>query len=177
MNKLAVIIGVAVAIYLAYFLVGKAFIVMESDDTSPFDTLDEMDEATRADFDAQVAAMANEEKIMDESRPIEPQLLAENDFVAEAHEVAGSAQLIEVDGKKIVRFEDFNTINGPELHIYMSAGLNNDDFVDLGKIKATKGNVNYELPADLDTKKYRYVMVWCQPFGVLFSYADLTQDI
>ena len=45
--------------------------------------------------------------------------------------------------------------------------------IDLGIIKATKGNVNYEIPQDIDTTKYNKVLVWCKPFKVLFSYAEL----
>ena len=89
------------------------------------------------------------------------------------HEVEGKAILIETDGEKILRFEDFDTINGPDLRIYLSSDLGDDDFVELGKIKATKGNVNYEVPGDVDISKYKYVLVWCKPFKVLFSYAEL----
>ena len=67
----------------------------------------------------------------------------------------------------------FETDNGPRLHIYLSAGLGDDDFIDLGPIRATKGNANYEVPAGVDIEKYRNVLVWCVPFGVLFSYAEL----
>lgn len=74
----------------------------------------------------------------------------------------------------IVRFEDFQTDNGPQLRIYLSADLGADDFIDLDPIKATKGNVNYTVAAGTDTDKYRNVLVWCKPFGVLFSYAELT---
>lgn len=81
--------------------------------------------------------------------------------------------LIEDDNKKIVRFEDFETINGPDLHIYLSADLEANDYVDLGQIKATKGNVNYDVPVGADTLKYNKVLVWCEPFEVLFSYAEL----
>jgi len=42
-----------------------------------------------------------------------------------------------------------------------------------GKIKGTKGNVNYEIDRGVDLEKYDKVLVWCVPFGVLFSYADL----
>lgn len=74
---------------------------------------------------------------------------------------------------QILRFEDFETVNGPNLHIYLATNLQADDFIDLGEIKATKGSVNYTLPSDVDLVKYNKVLVWCVPFKVLFSYADL----
>ena len=51
--------------------------------------------------------------------------------------------------------------------------MGDDDFIDLGKIKATKGNVNYDIPEGVDTDKYNKVLVWCVPFGVIFSYSEL----
>jgi len=98
---------------------------------------------------------------------------AMGDFKASAHEVEGKALLIQTNEKTILRFEDFETINGPKLHIYLSSDLGDEDFIDLGEIKATKGNVNYEIPSDVDVKKYNKVLVWCVPFSVLFSYAEL----
>jgi len=100
-------------------------------------------------------------------------IIAEGNFQAQAHEVKGRARLIRHDDKTILRFEDFETINGPDLHIYLSQDLGTADFVDLGKIRATKGNVNYTVDPSIDTTKYRNVLVWCEPFSVLFSYAEL----
>jgi hypothetical protein len=72
-----------------------------------------------------------------------------------------------------LRFENFETINGPKLHIYLASDLSADDYIDLGEIKATKGNVNYEIPDGTDLEKYNKVLVWCRPFKVLFSYSEL----
>ena len=68
---------------------------------------------------------------------------------------------------------DFDTINGPDLRIYLSSDLGSADIVELGKIKATKGNVNYDIPEGTDLEIYKNVLVWCKPFGVLFSFAQL----
>ena len=100
-------------------------------------------------------------------------VVAQAAMVASAHDVKGRALLLETDGQKIVRFEDLETINGPDLRIYLSAGLDANDFVDLGPIRATRDNVNYPVPPDTDTSKYRHVLIWCRAFGVLFSYAAL----
>ena len=100
-------------------------------------------------------------------------LLASGDFKKGTYDGAGRASLIDDSGKKIVRFEDFSTPSGPAPYIYLSTGLDDSDFVDLGEIKATKGNVNYEVPEGTDTDKYNKVLVWCEPFKILFSYAEL----
>ena len=94
-------------------------------------------------------------------------------FVPRAHDVAGQAILLTSENKSYIRFENFDTINGPDLHIYLSTDLGATDYVDLGKIRATQGNVNYEIPAGTDTMRYSKVLVWCVPFKVLFSFAEL----
>lgn len=100
-------------------------------------------------------------------------VLAQGNFIASAHEVKGKAILFNEEEKRILRFENFETINGPDLYIYLSNDLSANDFIDIGKIKATKGNINYEIPENVDTTKYNKVLVWCKAFKVLFSYAEL----
>ena len=82
----------------------------------------------------------------------------------------GSAILIETAQKTI---ENFETVNGPDVRIYLSADLQANDFVELGKIRATRGSANYDVPAGTDTRKYNKLLVWCEDFSVLFSYAEL----
>lgn len=137
------------------------------------DSLNEMDAAKKAEFDAAMENMKDKVVEMDDDMDSKANLIAEGDFKEKAHHVEGKALLIDDNGKKIVRFEDFDTLNGPALYIYLSSDLGDDDFVDLGPIKATKGNVNYEVPAGTNTDKYNKVLVWCRPFRVLFSYAEL----
>lgn len=90
-----------------------------------------------------------------------------------AHPASGTVRVISADGKTYVRYENYETINGPDIFVYLSKDLEATDFVNLGRVKATKGNVNYEVPSHIDISEYRYVLTWCKAFGVLFNYADL----
>lgn len=137
------------------------------------DNLDMMSEEQMSEFMREVEAMKSDVMEKAEVMPAQAALIARGDFMKRFHGVEGRALLIQDGDERIVRFEDFETDNGPKLHIYLSADLGADDFIDLGPIKATKGNVNYTVPAGTDTGKYRNVLVWCKPFGVLFSYAEL----
>jgi hypothetical protein len=94
-------------------------------------------------------------------------------FKAGEHDVAGEALLVTMEGETTLRFENFDTVNGPNLHIYLASDLSAKDYIDLGAIRATTGNINYEVPEGIDTTKYNKVLVWCVPFSVLFSYAEL----
>jgi len=139
------------------------------------DSFNTLTPETKAQFEIQTNKMKDKVMVMAQPMPSKPstQVIAQGMFMPRAHEVKGKALLISAEEKKILRFEDFETINGPNLHIYLSSDLGGNDYVDLGAIRATKGNVNYEVPSALDAKKYNKVLVWCVPFSVLFSYADL----
>lgn len=90
-----------------------------------------------------------------------------------AHPASGFVKIIEAEGKSYVRYENFKTINGPDIYVYLSKDKDARDFVNLGRVKATEGNINYEIPADVKVSDYSYVLTWCKTFGVLFNYAQL----
>jgi hypothetical protein len=130
-------------------------------------------------------APASEEQMVDEMpgmlQPAEPGSLAEGQFVGLEHESKGRALVIETDGTRFLRFEDFETSNGPDLVVYLSTkdADPNDwhgydaDFVDLGTLKGNVGSQNYEIPSDVDVEKYSTAVVWCRRFEVGFAAADL----
>lgn len=152
----------------------EVMVVEKTDDSMMIgDDFDSMSEERMEEFKAEVDKMKGEVMEKAEAMPEGPKVVSEGAFNARAHEVAGKAILIEADGQKTLRFEDFETINGPRLKIYLATDLSASDYVDLGDIKATKGNVNYTVDASVDTDKYKHVLVWCEPFRVLFSYAEL----
>lgn len=179
-----VVIGIIVvaALVIGWYLISPVFITKEVQEASPldtvtepevFDAMDSMTEAEHQEFVDAVEAMSGTIIEKDEDMPSVAQLLSRGDFKARAHEVKGSALLIEEGGKKTLRFEDFNTINGPDLRVYLASDLGIGDAIEIGKLKGTKGNFNYELDPSIDTDKYNNVLVWCEPFGILFSYSSL----
>lgn len=89
------------------------------------------------------------------------------------HPAEGSAMIVEAEGKQYLRYENFKTLNGPDLYVYLAKTPDAKEFVDLGLLRATEGNVNYEIPAGVDPKDYPYALVWCKQFGVLFNSAKL----
>lgn len=91
-----------------------------------------------------------------------------------AHPASGVVRIVEADGKVHVRYEEYETINGPDIFVYLAKDLDARDAVNIGRVKSTKGNANYEVPAGVDITEYRYVLTWCRAFGVLFNYADIS---
>jgi hypothetical protein len=89
------------------------------------------------------------------------------------------------DGKKTLRLTNFETSNGPDVHVYLVAAQDAKDndavtkagFVDLGSLKGNIGDQNYDLPANADLAKYRAVTIWCKRFSVNFGTAPLNSTM
>ena len=91
------------------------------------------------------------------------------------HDAEGKAKILTIsDGSQILRLEDFRSTNGPDVHLYLSTDKQASDFIDLGRLKANNGNQNYQIPINTNFSKYKYVLIWCQPFSVLFGSAQLS---
>ena len=112
----------------------------------------------------------------------QPVAVATGNFHKVAHESKGTATIYQLaDGKRVLRFTEFETSNGPDVHVYLVAADDANDsdtvkqagFVEIGSLKGNIGDQNYDLPSDLDLAKYRAVTIWCQRFGVNFGTAPL----
>lgn len=111
--------------------------------------------------------------------------LASGKFHSGAHPTSGTATVYQLtDGTRVLRFTDFKTSNGPDVHVYLVAADDATDnesvtkagFIDLGSIKGNIGDQNYTLGSDADLSKYRAVSVWCKRFSVNFGAAALSKD-
>ena len=98
-------------------------------------------------------------------------------FVDTLHNGTGEVQVVEVGGRRFVRFESVAITNAPDVHIYLSTDTGGRyveaNTVYLGPLKATNGSFNYEIPASVDVARYRSVVVWCRAFTTLITWADL----
>jgi len=101
------------------------------------------------------------------------QFMGSDDF----HFGRGDVQLIQTGTDTyVLRFENFSVRNGPDLYVYLSEdedGGNARESLNLGKLKATDGAFNYEIPATVDISKVKSALVWCKQFAVLFAHAEL----
>jgi hypothetical protein len=109
-------------------------------------------------------------------------LLLNGQFRSIAHETVGTAAVHELGGRRILRLTGFTTSNGPDVRVFLVAANDAPDnetvtqagFVELGKLKGTQGDQNYDIPAGVDLDKYRAVTIWCHRFSVNFGTAPLT---
>jgi hypothetical protein len=94
----------------------------------------------------------------------------------EFHFGEGTVRIVETaPGEHVLRFENFSVRNGPDLHVYLSPDPNGyaAAALDLGQLRATDGSFNQPIPAGTDLTRFRSVIVWCEPFSVLFASAPL----
>jgi hypothetical protein len=102
--------------------------------------------------------------------------LARGMFTSGEHETSGKATVIRLaEGGAVLTLTEFETSPGPDLRVYLATGSQDDlgDVVDLGGLKGNKGAQQYELPASVDLKRHRTVVVWCRAFSVAFGSARL----
>ena len=138
-----------------------------------------MDDGGGAD-DADDDAAADRSDTTDAATSDEGKLISRGLLVgADAfHTGSGDVLLLEApDGSLILRFQDYEVRNGPDLHVFLTPDPNGDvhaaGAVDLGSVKATQGFVNYDVPAGVDASGFRSVVIYCVPFAVTFATASL----
>ena len=88
------------------------------------------------------------------------------------------------DGTRQLAIVGLETSNGPDVHVWLSAGPVVEGFdgwftaaghehIDLGPIKGNLGDQLYDIPADVDLATFRAVDLWCEQFAVSFGAAAL----
>jgi hypothetical protein len=108
--------------------------------------------------------------------------LGSGEFRSLEHGTTGLARIVELeDGSRFVRLEDLDTLDGPDLRVYLTDQPVSDDwgvwddgrYVDLGALKGNVGDSNYLIPEDVDPLDFRTVVIWCRRFTVGFGVAPI----
>lgn len=114
-----------------------------------------------------------------------PVTLATGRFISHEHATKGTVVVLRLaDGSRVLRLEDLDTSNGPDLHVWVTDApvkegrsgwhvFDDGTHEDLGQLKGNKGNQNYALPADADLARLTSVTIWCDRFDVSFGAAEL----
>lgn len=114
-----------------------------------------------------------------------PRVLVTGALISHEHASSGTVKILELaDGSRILRLEGLVTSDGPDLRVWLSdapviegsAGWHVFDdgaYLDLGALKANKGDQNYVIPPGADLAGYSSVSIWCARFAVSFAAAEL----
>lgn len=114
--------------------------------------------------------------------------LSSGTFISHEHGTTGTVRVLQLsDGSRVVRLENLETSNGPDLKVVLSdapvipgkAGwhvFDDDQHVKIGNLKGNKGSQNYVIPAEVDLALLRSVSIWCDRFNVSFGAAELVES-
>ena len=100
------------------------------------------------------------------------------------HSTSGRATIYRRgEGKEFLRLTDFNTSNGPDVHVLLARSddpargqkvvKGELDAVELGALKGNQGDQSYDLPPTADLQKYQAVVIYCERFHAVFGVAQL----
>lgn len=81
-------------------------------------------------------------------------------------------------GQYVLRVEDFSVRNGPDLFVMLSPAPDGyrEGALKLGRLRATDGAFNYEIPPGTDLTRFQSAVIWCEQFATLFGTATLAKN-
>lgn len=183
-----VIVGAIPAIWLAWYLGSPLFIDNVTNEEFPLTANATIPEnVSRPEAESTMETAAELESPMDEEMTSEMDATETISLVSGSfrdedrlHKGSGQATIYQLeDASYVLRLEDLNVTNGPDLHVLLMTDPEGRDksqgYLDLGKLKGNIGNQNYpiSLGAEAEISTYNAVMIYCQPFHVVFSTAPL----
>ena len=94
----------------------------------------------------------------------------------------GTARIVREGSNHFLEFEGFRTSRGPQLEVWITdqtvrtnADVQHANAIELGGLQSPReSSQRYELPADFDVSTAKGVVIWCEPFAILFASADLS---
>jgi hypothetical protein len=121
------------------------------------------------------------------AQPAEPQRLAAGRLISHEHDTQGSVAIFRLpDGSRILRLENLDTSDGPDLKVWLTDALvlegragwhvfDDGRYRSLGDLKGNHGNQNYVIPNDVELADFTSVTIWCDRFNVSFGAAGLSK--
>ena len=145
----------------------------------------EVEMGVAAAFDETVAD-AMPAMLMESTDPVQDLIRAAGSFrdADSFHKGSGNAIIYELStGERILRLDEFRVTNGPDLRVLLANAPNPESHGDLadagyrelGKLKGNVGAQNYEIPDAVSLSDVQSVVIYCNPFRVVFSVATLAK--
>jgi len=184
---LAIAVAVAVhAVALAWWLFSPLFNNVTVDEEFPLTVNATIpDSVTRAEAESMMVTAAKMNDTSDDvmtpgMSAADAVVISSGEFEDEdfIHKGSGQATIYRLgNGSSVLRLENLDVTNGPDLHVLPLKDPEGRDksqgYLDLGGRKGNRGNQNYGIPDGEDLSSYKSAMIYCQPFHVIFSIAEL----
>ena len=106
-------------------------------------------------------------------------VVSTGEFFSGEHTTHGTALVVALpDGSVVLRLEDLDTSNGPDLRVVLSPDEASDSWdyggrLILDELKGNIGDQNYVIESGIDLTAHRSVVIWCERFSVAFGAAAI----
>ncbi|OLS23991.1 MAG: hypothetical protein HeimC3_22160 [Candidatus Heimdallarchaeota archaeon LC_3] len=108
-------------------------------------------------------------------------LTGQFNIIDSAHYGSGMVSIIEEENRSInLYFTNVDIATGPDLLVYLSSkgsfsgtGDSPGTYYDLGSLEFNEGNFTMKIPQEVNITDYHSVLIWCEPFSVVFTWAFL----
>lgn len=102
-------------------------------------------------------------------------------WTKKANSISGTWSITEKNGKKVLSLKGFKTATAPDLKIFLSPETSTKvssrtatkGAVLVAKLKSSKGDQTYTLPAGVDLSKYKSVIIHCEKYSKLWGAGKL----
>jgi len=113
-------------------------------------------------------------------------LLAQGTIITHEHDSSGTVKLVRLaDGRVQLVLENLSTSDGPDLRVWLTdqpvlpgrdgwTVFDDGRYVEVGPLKANRGNQVYDVPAGTDLTGLTSMTIWCKRFSVSFGAASLS---
>jgi len=114
-----------------------------------------------------------------------PEVLLTGKLITHEHATEGTVAVLRLaDGSRVLRLENLDTSDGPDLKVWLSDAavvpgrpgwhvFDDGKYRSLGSLKGNHGNQNYAIPSTVKLDDFRSVAIWCDRFNVSFGAAEL----
>jgi len=111
--------------------------------------------------------------IDDDFMPMPDAEVKQGSLMGVGHSVSGTVMVYDENGTKTLVLDPFTSQNGPDLKVYLSNDTKATQHISLGALKSTTGKQSYPISGMPDFTQYKYVLIWCEQYSVLFGKAEL----
>jgi hypothetical protein len=183
--RIAAVVVAIPGLALAWWLGSPLFLDTEIDEAFPGAVVPA--DMTADEVEKEMADAASSDVETDEEMPAPGDLavLASGPLmgVDSVHQGSGTVSVYQLeDGSRVLRLEDIDVTNGPDLHVFLTPAASvegSEDvmapgYLDLGSLKGNIGSQNYDLPPDYDLPDQFTIVIYCVPFNVVFATAELS---
>lgn len=87
--------------------------------------------------------------------------------------VSGTVKIYFQNNQYILALENFNSSNGPDLHVYISKEVQPVNYIDLGRLQSVSGDQQYPITGSINFSEYKFALIHCQRYNHLFGSAEL----